>query len=153
MRERKQSVLRLVIAGTLIVFLFGCASAFIKGGALVKAGYVPQEVLITYKAEGIVPPNVEYQLVNSKWGEAMFEKSPDGSGVLFLLRWEDDEGEHFGGWVARSTGYEFVVPRDRTKNVKKYVYVAGTYRYEKMGNSGRLVSDIKVDPVATLIPK
>jgi hypothetical protein len=80
-----------------------------------------------------VPPNVVYQLVNTEWGEAMFEKSPDGSGALFLMRWQDDDGEHFGAWVATSNGYEFVVPLDRTKSVKKYVYSPGTFRHEKNG--------------------
>ena len=36
---------------------------------------------------------------------------------------------------------------------KKYFYYAGTYRYEQMGGTGRLVPFTKIDPVATLIPQ
>ena len=119
MSGKKPQLLTIAILGLFVVILFGCASAFMKGGTLVSAGYNPQKVLVTYKAEGTVPPNVVYQLVDTEWGEAIFEKSTDGSGALFVLHWEDEEGEHFGGWVARSSGYEFVVPFDRTKSVKK----------------------------------
>jgi len=137
----------------LLILLSGCASAFMKGGALVPAGYQPQKVLVNYRAEGTIPPNVVYQLVDTERGEAMYEKSPDGSGVLFLLRWKDDKGDHFGGWVATSHGYEFVVPSDRTKDAKKYFYYKGTYTYERMGETGRLVPLSPSDPVATLIPE
>jgi hypothetical protein len=153
MSEKNLQLMKMVVLGSLIVILLGCASSFMKGGTLVPAKYTPRKVLVMYKAEGIVPPNVVYQLVDTEWGEAMFEKSPDGSGAVFLLRWEDEKGVHFGGWVAKSNGYEFVVPLDRTKNVKKYVYPAGTFRYEKVGTNGRLVPTMKIDPVATLIPQ
>ena len=150
---KRANLLRIVILGLFVAFCLGCASAFMKGGKLMSAGYIPQNVIVSYKAEGTVPPGVVYQLVNTEWGEAMFEKSPDGSGALFLTRWQDIEGDHFGGWVATSHGYEFVVPLNRTQNAKKYVYVHGTYRYEETGGGGRLVPTVKVDPVATLIPQ
>ena len=153
MKSKVKCLLRVSIYVLSVVFLSSCASAFMKGGALVSSGYQPKKVLITYKAEGTLPPNVVYQLVDTERGEAIFEKSPDGSGVLFLLRWKSDEGDHFGGWVATSHGYEFLVPFDRKKNAKKYFYYAGTYSYEKLGETGRLVPIVKLDPVATLIPQ
>ncbi len=153
MDKEKMQFLKMAILVSLVIIMFGCASAFMKGGTLVSAGYIPNNVLVDYRAEGILPPNVSYQLINTEWGEAMFERSPDGSGAVFLLRWEDDEGVHFGGWVAKSSGYEFVVPVDRTQNVKKYVYPVGTFRYEKTGGTGKIVPTMDVAPVATLIPK
>ncbi len=68
------------------VLLFGCASMFMKGGALVETGYNPQKVLVSYKAEGTVPQGVEYLLIETENGQAIFERSPDGSGALFLTR-------------------------------------------------------------------
>ena len=153
MKSTISAITKTVVFGFLALYVSGCASAFMKGGQLVGAGYQPQKLLITYKAEGTVPPGVVYQLVETERGEAIFEKSPDGSGTLFLLRWKDDAGDHFGGWVATSHGYEFVVPFDRKQNAKKYFYYAGTYRYEKFGEGGRLVPMAKTDPVATLIPQ
>ena len=153
MKRKTSSLLRLFLFGLLLSHLSGWASAVMKGGALVGAGYQPKKILITYKAEGTVPPNIVYQLVETDRGEAIFEKSPDGSGTLFLLHWKDDDGDHFGDWVATSHGYEFVVPFNRSKNAKKYFYSASTFSYEPQGDSGRLVPIAKMDPVATLIPQ
>jgi hypothetical protein len=153
MTKRAQRIIRVVAYSCLTLLLGACASAFMKGGALVGAGYQPLEVIVTYKAEGTVPPNVVYQLVDTERGEALFEKSLDGSGTLFLLRWEDKDGDHFGGWVARSHGYEFVIPKDRRQNAKKFFYPVGTYRYEKLAEGGRIVSNYPASPVATLIPQ
>ncbi len=99
----------------------GCASMFMKGGTLAPAGYQPQKVLVTYQAEGTVPPNAEYLLVQTEKGETMFERSADGSGTLFETRWSDDQGDHFAGWVATSHGYEFIVPKDRKLPAKRFV--------------------------------
>lgn len=153
MSRKKSWLSRWVCLGAAVLLLSGCASAFMKGGALVDRGYQPNKVLVTYRAEGTVPQDVVYQLVETEWGPGIYEKSPDGSGAIFLLHWQDGQGDHFGGWVATSSGYEFVVPLDRTRNAKKYFYVAGTFRYEKTGDkTGKLVPESPVDPVATLIP-
>lgn len=148
-----QKIMRSLLFFGLAISLAACASAFMKGGALVGAGYQPLKILVRYRAEGTVPPNVTYQLVESERGETIFERSADGSGTLFLLRWQDAEGDHFGGWVAKSHGYEFVIPRDRRQNGKKFFYPVGTYRYEKTATGGRLVSTSPATPVATLIPQ
>lgn len=148
-----KKIMRVLFLGVLAVGLTACASAFMKGGALVGAGYQPLKVLVRYRAEGTVPPNVTYQLVESERGETIFERSADGSGTLFLLRWQDADGDHFGGWVAKSHGYEFVIPKDRRQNGTKFFYPAGTYRYEKSASGGRLVSSSPATPVATLIPQ
>ncbi|OGW34849.1 MAG: hypothetical protein A2010_01135 [Nitrospirae bacterium GWD2_57_9] len=135
-----------------VVFLSGCASMFIKGGDLVKAGYKP-DILVSYRAEGTVPQGVDYLLVKTETGPAVFERSPDGSGVLFLTRWQDGQDDHFAGWVANSHGYEYVIPADRSGNGRKYVYPAGFYSIKEIGGIARPVPVVQVDPVATLIPK
>jgi hypothetical protein len=136
-----------------MMFLFGCASMFMKGGDLVEKGYTPQKVLITYKAEGAVPQGVEYMLIETEKGQAIFERSPDGSGALFLTRWQDEKGDHFAGWVATSHGYEFVIPKDRTGKGEKYVYPAGYYQIKEIGGIQRPVPVVKIDPAAVLVPK
>lgn len=127
---------------------------FMKGGELVSSGYKAKKVLVTYRGEGILPPGVQYSLVQIENGEAVFEESEDGSGTLFKIHWADDRGDHFAGWVATSHSYEYVIPADRTKKAFKYVYPAGTYGIEEINGIARPVAnDPKAEPVATLIPK
>lgn len=145
--------LQVLFAMSALVIATGCASMFMKGGSLANAGYQPQKVLVTYKAEGATPPGTTYLLVLTERGEAMFERSPDGSGALFETRWTDDQGDHFAGWVATSHGYEFVVPRDRGKPAKRYVYPKGYYTLQTVNGQERPVPVAAVDPVATLVPQ
>lgn len=135
------------------LLLAACASMFMKGGALVKSNYKPNKILVSYRAEGPAPAGVEYQLIETADGPAIFERSPDGSGALFLTRWRDNDGDHFAGWVATSHGYEFVVPVDRKKNAKRYVYPKGFYRLADVDGQTRPVPVTKVDAVTQLIPK
>ena len=65
------------------IFAAGCASMFMKGGSLAPAGYQPQKVLVTYRADGAVPAGATYLLVLTEKGEAVFERGSDGSGALF----------------------------------------------------------------------
>ena len=137
-----------------VVFLVaGCASAFMKGGSLVKEGYKPKRVVVAYKAVGTVPPNVEYQLVETDKGMAMYERSNDGSGTLFETHWKDAQGDHYAGWVATSHGFEFVIPVDRKKEAKRYVYPKGYYSLKTINDIERPVPVVALDPVAKLIPK
>ena len=131
----------------------GCASMFISGGTLVPAGYKPQNVLVTYRAEGTVPPGAGYLLVQTEKGPAVWERSPDGSGTLFQTYWRDEQGEHFAGWVKTSHGYEFVVPLDRSKPAKKYVYPKGFYSIKEINGIDRPVPTTTLEPVARLIPQ
>ena len=129
----------------------GCASWFMNGGALVDEDYYPY-VIVNYDAEGTVPVGVKYFLVGTEDGEAIFERSLDGSGALFLNHWEDEEGDHFAGWVSKRHGYEFVVPKDRTQPAKKFVYPAGYYTILEINGIERPVPVTEIEPVATLIP-
>ena len=134
------------------LLIAGCASMFMKGGTLTSADYTPEKVLVSYRAEGTVPPNTKYLLVQTVKGEAIYEKSSD-SGALFETCWKDAKGQHFAGWVATSHGYEFVVPEDRTKPAKKFVYPKGFYSIETVDAIARPVPIPGIDPVATLIPE
>jgi hypothetical protein len=145
-----QVVMLLALAGFAAA---GCASMFMKGGSLAPAGFQPQKVLVTYHAEGSVPPGTTYLLVMTEKGEAMFEQGADGSGALFETRWTDSSGDHFAGWVATSHAYEFIVPKDRRKPAKRYVYPKGYYSLQTVGDQERPVPVTAMEPVATLYPK
>lgn len=136
------------------LLILGCASMFMKGGTLVPKDYKIQKIIVSYRAEGIVPTGVKYFLIETEKGLAIFEQSGDGSGALFETHWIDDQGDHFAGWIATSHGYEFVIPSDRTKEGKKFVYPVKTYRVERIDAIERPVPiDPKTEPVARLIPK
>ena len=137
----------------ILLLALGCASAFMKGGSLVRAGYQPKKVIVSYRAEGTVPQGVKYLLVDTGTGEAIFERSPDGSGALFQTHWRDEKGNHFAGWVAKSHGYEFIVPIDRKKEAKKFVYPKYTYEVKEIGGIWRPVPSAPIEPVARLIPE
>jgi len=149
---------RLAPAGRLLTLVLvaavagGCAAAFMKGGTLVKPGFVPPETLVRYRAEGQVPAGYDYLLVRTEQGEAMFERAANGSGALFETHWSDDAGDHFAGWVATSHGYEFVVPKDRQQPASKYVYPRGTFRLVDIDGVTRPVPTTAAAPVATLHP-
>ena len=150
MGVRRSAFYPVIICLFLVV---GCASMFIGGGALVPAGYKPQSVLVTYRAEGTVPAGVRYMLVQTEKGSAIFERSPDGSGTLFQTIWRDEQGDHFAGWVVTSHGYEFIVPLDRSKPAKKYVYPSGYYSVKEINGISRPVPATAMEPVAQLIPQ
>ena len=151
--KMKKVLSRSLLLLTMLMVMIGCASMFMKGGSLAPAGYQPQKVMVTYRAEGSVPPGVTYLLVRTEKGEAMFERSADGSGSLFETSWTDDKGDHFAGWVATSHGYEYVVPKDRKQPAKRYVYPKGFYTLQNVGDQERPVPVVAVDPVSTLIPQ
>jgi len=140
------------IVAVLAVGIAACASMFMKGGDLVDERYQPKKILVTYSAEGNVPAGVQYFLIETDKGPAIFERSQNGSGALFLTRWQDKDGDHYAGWVATSHGYEYVIAK-RTGIVKKYVYPKGYYSVKEVDGQERPVPDVPIDPVAKLIPK
>ncbi len=149
---RKYSSKVIVLTVFTMILLTACASMFMQGGSLVPAGY-NANIVVNYDGKGTVPPGITYHLVKTDKGEAIFERSPDGSGALFETHWTDSDGDHFAGWVATSHGYEFVVPKDRKKSANKYVYPAGYYELKEKDGVTRPVPNTSIDPVATLIPK
>ena len=145
----------IVIIAVAVVFIAGCASMFMQGGSLVDAGYKPPQVLVSYRAEGTVPPNTEYLLIKTEKGEAIYERNmTDGSGALFETTWTDDKGDHFAGWVSMvETAYEVVVPKDRKQPAKRYVYTKGLWAPVEVGGVERPVPAMPKEPDSTLIPK
>lgn len=132
--------------------LLGDASILMTGGSLASVGYQPLDVVVSYRAEGSVPKSAEYLLVRTEKGEAIFERSPDGSGTLIDKTWSDEKGDHFAMWILTSHAYEFLVPKDRSKPAQRYIYPAGFYSIVDVGGGMRPVAAAPLDPVATLIP-
>jgi hypothetical protein len=126
---------------------------FIKGGSLVPAGYKPETVLVKYRAEGVVPAGAEYLLIQTERGPAILERGQDGSGTLFETHWKDSAGDHYAGWVATSHAYEYVISGNNRGPGKKYVYPKGYYSIQSIEGVSRPVPVVKIDAVATLIPK
>ena len=163
----------------MLSFLLGCASiqsAFIHGGTLVPEGYEVEKVIVAYRAEGTVPERIQYFLIETQEGLAIFEREEDGSGALMQTHWKDDQCDHFAAWVAPpgipSAGcltdlttlpsrkglggpaYEFVVPFDRSKEAERFVYEKGTYTIWELDEISRPVPENpETKPVAMLIPK
>ena len=146
------SNIRRLLVAALTLSAVGCASWFARGGRLVSEQYNPV-ILVNYDIEGPIPPNTSYHLVKTEKGEAIFERSADGSGALIETHWKKDGADHYAMWVRRSHAYEYVMPEDRTKPGKKYLYPAGFYQLETIDGVERAVPVTPVDPVATLIPK
>lgn len=160
--NKKLSILRVVSTLCLLgglVGMAGCASMAIHGGSIVSQNdnYI-KEFVVTYRAEGAIPPGQTYHLVRSENGLAVFEQGVDGSGVLFENQWTDSDNDHFSAWVylpgggPNQHGYEFVVPKDRSKNAIRYVYPGGTYVVKEIDGVKRPVPASPVEPVTKLIP-
>jgi hypothetical protein len=139
----------------LVVSGFGCASVgnlLLQGGDLVEEDFKPHKVLVSYRAEGEIPKNTKYFLVETKDGEeAIWEKVENGQGALVKAYRETDKGDHFSGWVVGQPGIEFIIPKDRTKNAERYVYPVG--KYKALRGSMAVVPLEEFQPVTHLIPE
>ena len=151
MKTQKKLLVSILVLTVIGLITTSCGSILVEGGKLVKKGKTPTNVLVKYRAEGTVPDNIEYELVRTEKGDAIFEKSPDGSGTLFFKHWSDEAGDHFS--VIVFDAYEFVVPADRSQPAEKYVYPDGTFSFKfRDGVKTPVPNNKDVEPVAKLIP-
>jgi hypothetical protein len=160
----------------MLFLLAGCAatmSTFAKGGTVVPKDYEIQKEIVAYRAYGNVPADVQYYLVETSEGLAIFEHKIGDYGYLHQAHWQDNEGDHFASWVIPFPGfstivirpiqslsgccgpaYEFVVPFDRSKEAKMYRYPKQTYTIKKINWIKRPVpKDPETKPDGRLIPK
>lgn len=153
----------LVIAA---VFLTGCTTiknTHFQGGTIVPNNYHVPNIIVTYQAGENCPARIQYFLIETAKGLAIFERSEDGSGALFQDNWQDENGDHFVGWVSpirskHATGggpaYEYIVPLDRSKEAKRIVYPKMKYKLEPVGRAMRPIStDPEKRSICTLVPK
>ena len=150
----KVRTLTFLLLGIFLLASSGCATytnLVFQGGERVDADYQPAEILVSYRAEGDVPNNIKYFLVNTGETEAMYEKYESGASYLFTAYRETERGDHFSGWVVGQPGFEFVIPKDRSKPALKYAYPVNKYRALK--GSMAVVPKGEFEPVARLIPE
>ena len=157
-------------AYSLLVFaaisVSGCATIYnacFQGGKLVPKNYHVQKVIVAYQPGENAPARAQYFLIETAEGLAFFERKEDGSGAIIQDHWQDDEGDHFVGWVSPirskdATGggpaFEFIVPIDRSKEAKRIVYPKRKYDLEPVSGAMRPIStDPTTRHVSTLVPK
>lgn len=142
---------------SLIMFVgvfMGCAatgSLLLQGGTLVEEDYQPVEILISYRADGAVPKNAKYLLVETDTGLAIWEKIEGGMGALMQAYRRTDQGEHFSAWAVGQPAGEIVVPFDRSQPAKRYVYPVG--KYEAKPGTMAVVPLEEFEPMAILYPE
>lgn len=128
----------------------GCASMMAGGGRMAGRKTEPT-ILVNYRVEGPAPDGATYHLVQTERGPCMWERSSDGSGFFFETHWADQNADHYAGWIKGSTkhsnAYEFVIPRDRAAEARKYVYLAGTFSVMTIDGLKR---PVPVDPEVKL---
>jgi len=132
----------------------GCASTgslLLQGGTLVEEDYQPVEILVSYRADGDVPENAKYFLVETDTGLAIWEKIEGGMGALMQAYRRTNQGEHFSAWAVGQPAGEIVVPFDRSQPAKRYVYPVG--KYEAKRGTMAVVPLEEFEPVAILYPE
>jgi len=143
----------------LIFFAFGCTSIAklqdslggFQGGTVVDGNYQPKKILVTYRIKGDSSEKVKYYLIETPGGkDAIWEKASDAGSIFEAYR-ETEKGDHFSAWVVGNKGFEFIIPKDRTKNAERYVYGVGTY--EAQSGSMAVIPLENIPPKDILIPE
>lgn len=119
--------------------------------------YQPKKIIISYRTKGSAPLNAKYFLIETDKGLAILEQVENGKSALINAHWRDIQGDHFAGWKSlldiKSTALEFVIPLDRSKAAKKFVYPEGTYAILKVNGVSMPVPNYpRTKPDTWLIP-
>jgi hypothetical protein len=129
-----------------------------RGARSVDSKFEVKRTVVAYeKGEGEFPPEAEYLLIETEKGLALLERdTKKGGGILFEEQWLDDAGDlHFGAVLqaGRSSGWEFVIPADRSKPAMRHYYAKLTgCRSTKVRGILTNCQDKKTSS-GTLIPK
>jgi hypothetical protein len=117
----------------------GCASMFLHGGHFAD-GTEKNRVIVKYGVESCVDlsdnsplqgPTTEYWLLTEPNGRSLAEMDQKGEGTVITNAWADGDGDHFFAWV-QATGWEYVVPRDKSQPASRLAYV--NVKKAKTGN-------------------
>lgn len=135
--RRSKTVLLMIVAlagaGTLM-----WAGFFLQGAR--NAEEYPSDVLVKYSVPPCVlisdgsdagAPDSEYWLIEDEGRVALFQRDASGTGVIIENHWLENDGDHFFVWVQDSHAWEYVVPRDRSGDAVRLVYLGGTYSLER----------------------
>ena len=143
---------------------FACALALllaagcIHGGRFASNSLAGKRILVAYRSEGRADSRPEYYLVETEKGIALFERVPGGIGSLIKNHWREADGDHFAIWGevlgSRVPAFEFVLPVDRTKKGKAFIYPEGSYSVLKIEGRYRPATSIPNPPPSFwLVPK
>lgn len=107
--------------------LGGCASMFLNGAEMADHDYAGESranyrVNACKASDGSAAqsPEATYHLIPKDGKLALFERSPDGSGVLITNQWAGPDGTHYFTWV-QSSGWEYIV-NESSPNAKRIAY-------------------------------
>ena len=115
-----------VTIACLMLFIIGCTSSLsmlLSGGEIVKSNYVPSKILVTYKP--VVLNNGKkaiYYLIDTSKGHAIYETTQGQRNSICSMHWDDAENDYFGCYIGGRDAWRYIVPKDRTKDAKRYHY-------------------------------
>lgn len=151
----KKQLVNVLFGVAFLVSIFGCASvlsSLLQGGTIVGDDYQPKRIIVSYRAEGVVPENTKYFLIETKEGEeAIWEKVTDGRSAICTAYRQTEQGDHFSCWVPGQNGFEYIIPKDRSKEAKRFIYPSG--KYKALRGSMAVVPLKDFSPATRLIPE
>lgn len=138
----------------MLCFAPGC----IHGGRFASNSLEGKRIVAAYRAEERPESRREYYLLETADGPALLERVPRGVSSLIKNHWREGENDHFALWGefldSRVPAFEFVLPVDRTKKGKAFIYPEGTYSILKIDGRNRPATAIpNPSPTFWLIPK
>jgi len=142
---------------TFSLLFSGClamAGMYSYGTKFVSDSYKIPKIIVAYNTDGIVPEGVEYLLIETQDGLAVFERELGGGGTLIKNHFQDEKGDHFFGGIIGGVCFEYVIPIDRTKEGYRYVHPNGSITSKKIDGIEYIASkNPDVKPVTKLIPR
>jgi hypothetical protein len=134
------------------------ASGCIHGGRVAFSSLDGKKIVAAYRAEGRGSSHPDYYLIQTDRGLVLFERVPGGLGSLIKHHWREADEDHFAIWGelldTRVPAFEFVIPADRTRKGKAFIYPEGTYSLLKINGRYRPETAIP-NPIPSfwLVPK
>ncbi|MGH0036320.1 MAG: hypothetical protein ACQGVK_14935 [Myxococcota bacterium] len=125
-----------LLGACLLALVVACASAYMRGGTPVdgpppnpSATYlVSQCTEIATQAPIPLPQPLRYALAEGSGGPVLYETDGSGKTTMVTNHWVQEDGaDVFFMWVARSHGYQWVLPKQRSEGGVRFVFPAGTF--------------------------
>lgn len=123
-----------------LLALAGCGGGLMQGSHLTKG--IPSNIVATYKVGACLnvddgsrvpgPEDQTYYLAEGESGLVLYEMDRRNGGTAITNHWVEGSDDHFLTYVRTSSGWEYVVPADRTRRAERLVYVAGTFKVETL---------------------
>jgi hypothetical protein len=136
----------------------GCASWFLNGAVEHRgapeqyvARFTIPECTLSDGTKGPGVPDAWYFLAQDARGPVLYELDSEGEGSEIRNWWSDARGQHFFVWVARSHGWVFSFPSDRSQLPVRFVFLAGTYT-TKTNENGMTIPLGQPQATCTLVP-